>query len=196
MEDYLFKISLHYNMDEHEIDVYIIRHGRTEKNYRKEMDQSSTEKNSKLDHVGKVQSINVGQYFHFTKDIGKLVAVYVSPRLRTFQTADLIITYAGKGIDIETDQRLVKNERSLETIQSNMVELFSEIYNKYKRVGGCVLLVTHNHVIDALYRMKNDINPDEDIKVDNCSISCVRLKDNALHPVFWNKKVHLNFDLV
>jgi len=183
-------------MNEYDINVYIVRHGRTEKNHCKELDQLSTDKNSKLDHVGKVQSINVGQYFHFTKDIGKLVAVYVSPRLRTFQTADLILTYAGKGIDIETDQRLVKNEKSLKIIQSKIIELFSDIYNKYKKIGGCVLLVTHNHIIDALYRMHNEISEDEDLQVDNCSISCVSLKNGNVNSVFWNKKVHLNFDLV
>ena len=174
--------------------LYIIRHGQTEKNKKKSENEVSTDKNSKLDHIGKIQAINIGQYFYSLRNTCKLIAVYTSPRIRTLQTADLILTYAGKDIDIRTDDRLVKEANS--NIIDALNELFISIYDKYKYTEGSILLVTHNHIIDTLYN-KLETEDYSRVKVNNGTISCICINDKGnCKSLYWNKTIQLDFSLI
>lgn len=176
--------------------IYLVRHGRTEKNFKKSQNESSSDKNSKLDHIGRLQSIIVGQYFYSQQNECKLVAVYASPRMRTIQTLDLILTYAGKNIEMQTDERLVKSSGDLKEIEENFKLLLKTIYERFKGTNGSVLLVTHNHIIDYAHKIYSP-ESNTHLKVTNGSISCLCMHDEEnVKPIYWDKTVQLEFNLV
>jgi len=182
--------------------IYIIRHGRTEKNFKKATcTESINDTNSKLDHIGRLQAILVGQFFYNNESARKLVGIYTSPRLRTLQTAELIMTYAGKDIDISTKDVLKKKFSSKEYTPESLKErkdelrnLLLNIYEKYKDTNGCVALITHNHIINLLHAMYT--NSSDKFKVDNCCINCLKISNGNIEPVFWDKKIKQEFVLV
>lgn len=182
-------------LNKDDILIYLVRHGRTEKNLKKSHNEISSDKNSKLDHIGRLQSIIIGQYFYSQQNECKLVAVYSSPRIRTMQTLDLILTYAGKNIEMQTDERLVKSI-NLKEMEINFKSLLQSIYNRFKGTMGSILLITHNHIIDMAHKIYSS-EPNNNLKVDNCSISCLRMcTSSSIEPVYWDKTVQLDFNLV
>lgn len=84
--------------------IYYVRHGQTENNAKGRM--NAGESDSPLNDVGIAQAVTAGQNFKITGV--KLDKVYISPRVRTRQTAEHIIAQLGYEVEIVEDDRLIE----------------------------------------------------------------------------------------
>lgn len=202
--------------------LYILRHAETDKNIIKSQNITLTShfkaanptssgmidlgssslmynKNCTLNHNGKEQAKIVGDYFK-TMD-HKITAIYSSPLIRAVETADIIIKRLSPGedvsIDFNIDDRLYCSKTNKMMCEADLLkdinELILEMISKYK--GYDIVMVTHNHifnVINKLYIQK----PQEKTKVSNCSLSCIEFTSSVPKPLYWTKKIKINYELI
>ncbi len=84
--------------------IYYVRHGQTENNAKGRM--NAGESDSPLNDVGIAQAVTAGQNFKISWV--KLDKVYISPRIRTRQTAEHILAQLGYEVEIVEDERLIE----------------------------------------------------------------------------------------
>jgi broad specificity phosphatase PhoE len=169
------------------------------------------EKNCKLNYKGKIQAGILADYFGSIEH--KISAIYTSPLIRAIETADAIFKrIAGDDdIDFVTEERLFcgKNNKSAgeSNLKDDVEQLIREIAETY--VGYDVLLVTHNHIFNIVYKLFSNsvdtidqakiagsLGSSEKIKVDNCSMSCIEFSKNKCRISYWAKKVKVTYTLV
>jgi broad specificity phosphatase PhoE len=200
------------------IKLYIIRHAETDKNIAKSDSQNlessfMQEKNAYLNRNGKFQAMILGHYFRDTNiDIS---AIYASPMLRTFETADTIMKYiddTNGSIEIIAEQRLLsgtvshkkheqydldKKIKDKEKLRELVLDLIKDILDSYDDEN--IILITHNHIIDILYSIF--VNKEHDktkkYKVPNCSISCLEFNKSIedCKVIYWNKTIKVEYNL-
>jgi broad specificity phosphatase PhoE len=209
------------------VTVYLIRHAETDKNVSKSNDLESSfvqEKNAYLNRAGKFQAMILGHYF---RSIGIQVdAIYSSPLLRTFETAETVLKYINDegDTDIIVEPRLLSSEsknheklkkgekhhyvqnlgtkiKDRSKLKEMVVELMKDIVETFsEEEQSTVVLVTHNHVIDAFYNCFVEEGYYEKTgkkyKVPNCSVSCLKFDSADKCTVLdWNKTVRFEFKL-
>lgn len=172
------------------------------------------DKNCKLNQTGKIQSNIVGDYLNDAKII--ISAVYSSPLLRAVETADIITKHLGNcssdmEVEFIVDDRLFSGKKdkvvSKEHLTYDILELLNEIVELYE--GKNILIVTHNHIIDIIGNIINDTynQANQNIKAENCSISCIELihkydEENEINKIdtmkilSWCKKIKVSYELV
>lgn len=204
--------------------LYLLRHAETDKNVLKKVKKSSSaesvstnslalsysslisDKNSTLNHRGKIQAGIVGDYFN-TMD-NKICAIISSPLIRTVETADIIIkrlkgdsnkSDIEKSIEFEIDERLFCGKSYKLMSEANMLKDVSDLLNELiiKYNGFDVVMVTHNHILNIINKLyvKKTIGK---CKVGNCSISCLEFigKENKPDVLFWAKTIKIKYELV
>ena len=206
--------------------LFIIRHAETDKNSFKlkkksnkivtqtaidddtEIDLSSSlffEKNCKLNRNGKIQSAILADYFDSIDH--NICAIYTSPLIRAFETADVILRRIAENYDVDfyADDRLFgrtnimsanKYKDNNENLINDVKQLFAEIIDMYK--GDDVVLITHNHIFGIIYKLLVDSeNTDKSkYKVDNCAMSCLEFTNDEFNVLYWGKKIKVTFALV
>lgn len=165
------------------------------------------EKNCKLNRTGKIQSAILADYFDSIDH--NVCAIYSSPLIRAFETADVILRKISENYDVDfyAEDRLFFG-RTSRTIQSrnyrenedklieDVKQLLNEILNLYN--GDDVILITHNHIFGIIYKLFVDPeNTDKSkYKVDNCAMSCLKFTNDQVEVLYWGKKVKMSFSLV
>ncbi len=192
------------------IKIYIIRHAETERNQIKKSSSGfdALNKNSALNDDGIFQAMKVGEYFKHTCEIN---AIYCSPVLRSFKTAELIFQFMkNSDTGIYFDERLYNFNISKDKkkLKDDLLELIESIHKKFEGSDKNILFVTHNHIIDVLHKFFVNMASDEELysaskyKVDNCSISCVHVSKKPdsdkfeFHVEYWDKTIKTSYSLI
>jgi broad specificity phosphatase PhoE len=205
------------------LTIYLIRHAETDKNATKINPLESSfvqEKNAYLNRNGKFQAMILGHYFR-DKEI-KIEAIYSSPLLRTFETAETIMKYINDDgtIDILVEDRLLSHKskikkeekkdfsqnidnkiRDRSTLNKIVTDLITDLLEWHGENNSTIILVTHNHIIDTFYNMfieKDYYNKtNKKYKVNNCSVSCIEFENIDKYKVNkWNKTIEVVYKLV
>jgi broad specificity phosphatase PhoE len=201
--------------------IYLLRHGETEKNNSKAKKEYISDKNSKLNKKGKIQSHIIGNYFGDASI--NFSAIYSSPLLRAIETSDIITKQLTQlddttDIDFVVEPRLFSGQKNKildkRLLRTDLEDLLKEIGLLYPNTN--VLFVTHNHIIEII-RSLNDEESEDQMKVDNCSLSCIDInykssvvdaythstttdytldnKIESINALYWDKKVKVMYSL-
>jgi len=188
--------------------LYIVRHAETERNRSKKScsDSDVLDKNSALNDDGRFQAMKLGEYF---KSECLMDAIYCSPALRSFKTAELIFQFMkNSDTNMYFDDRLYNLDviKDKSKLKSDLMSLILSIHKKYGQgdVPKNILLVTHNHIIDVMHKLfveqVNDLDTTPKYKVDNCSVSCVEVvkidSDIKFSVKFWDMTLRTTYLLI